>query len=97
MIQIDKYFDPRVGEVLFDLIKLNSLKIYLFGSYIYSPAPRDIDIIVVYERGNRELVEYVRFVRLAYFSMPLDLYLFTTNEIDQIKYLDELKNLVCVY
>lgn len=59
--------------------------VYLFGSYINSNSPNDIDIIIVFE--NQSYVHQSRLIKRDFFNRfhkTLDIQLFTNSQIEQI-------------
>ncbi len=71
---------------------------YVFGSAVYSDAPADIDIAIVYDENNisvEDAVEYRREIRKLLselFSMNIDIILLSQKEEEEMCFLKNAKH-----
>ncbi len=87
-----------------DLKKINNIEPkqyyqrYVFGSAVYSDAPADIDIAIVYDENNisvEDAVEYRREIRKLLselFSMNIDIILLSQKEEEEMCFLKNAKH-----
>lgn len=71
---------------------------YVFGSAIYSDAPADIDVAIVYDEKNirvEDAVEYRREIRMLFFelfSLNIDIILLSQKEEEEMCFLKNAKH-----
>lgn len=72
---------------------------YVFGSAVYSDAPTDIDIAIVYDEeyiGVKDAMKYKREIKeqlSAIFSLDIDIILLSQKEEEEMNFLSNAKHI----